>query len=133
MPSDEDLLNEIPRYGDAGVAFLGVEVNDTYLLIASIVVGLLLGARLGMIAYIGIPGAGYFITKLWLDWKSSQLPGSFSAYLFTKGISGYSSGLRNQNVIYHGDAVIINKSFDEQEAEMLTPYLEKKINGTSRT
>ena len=125
----EDSLDEIPRYGDAKVAFLGVEISDTYLLIASLFVGLLLGTKLGMTAYIGIPVGSYFLTKLWLDWKSGQLPGSFRTYLYRNGLSGYSIGLNDKNVIYHGDAVILNKGFDDQESEMITSYLEKNKNG----
>jgi len=127
--SDEPQLQEIPRYGNAGVAFLGVEVTDTFLLIASVFVGLIAGAKWGMPAYLGIPAGGYFLTKLYLDWKSGQLPGSFRAYLFTKGIGGYSEGLKDRNVVYFGDSIGINKAFAEQEEEMLTPYLEKNKNG----
>jgi uncharacterized membrane-anchored protein YitT (DUF2179 family) len=126
--SNEDFMQQIPRYGNAGVAFLGVEVKDTYLLIACVFVGLVVGARVGAIAYIGIPLGGYFITTLYLDWKDGQLPGSLSAFLYTKGIRGYSPGLSERNVIYHGDAVIMNKGFEEQEKEMLAPYL-KAQNG----
>ncbi len=126
----DDQPQEIPRFGNAGVAFLGVEVNDTYLLIASVFIGLVSGSRLGMTGYIGIPAAGYFLTRLYLDWKSGHLPGSFRAFLFSKGIlGGYSNGLSDRNVIYHGDAVIINKAFHDQEIEMLTSFLEKKNNG----
>ena len=125
----QDDLDEIPRYGDAAVAFLGVEISDTYLLIASIFVGLILGTKFGMAAYIGIPVGSYFLTKLWLDWKSSQLPGSFRTFLYRKGYSGYSTGLKDKNVIFHGDGVILNKGFDDQESEMITSYLEKKKNG----
>ena len=128
--SSELPLQEIPRYGNAGVAFLGVEVKDTYVLIASVFLGLIAGSRWGMPAYLGIPAGGYFLTRLYLDWKSGQLPGSFLAFLFTKGFAGYSQGLKDRNVIYHGDAEIMNKAFDEQEAEMLTPYFsEKNKNG----
>jgi hypothetical protein len=126
--SDELQLQEIPRYGNAGVAFLGVEVGDTYLLIASVFIGLIAGTRWGMSAYIGIPAGGYFITKLYLDWKSSQLPGSLQSFLFSTGISGYSNGLIDKNVIYHGDSIGINKGFDIQEEEMLTAYLQAKEN-----
>ena len=128
MPSELH-LQEIPRYASARVAFLGVEVNETYLLIASVFTGLVAGSRWGMPAYLGLPAGGYFLTKLYLDWKSGQLPGSLRVFLYSKGIKGYSSGLRTRNVIYHGDSVIINKSFDEQEVEMLTPYLNKYKNG----
>jgi hypothetical protein len=130
---NKGMLLEIPRYGNAKVAFLGVEVNDTYFLLASVFVGLFSGARLGMFGYIGIPAGGYFLTMLYLDWKSGHLPGSVRTFLFTKGIAAYSRGLRGKNVIYHGDAVIINKAFDEQEIEMLTPYLEKNKNGFKKS
>jgi len=130
--STDQQLQEIPRYGGSGVAFLGVEVQDTYLLIVSVFGGLILGSKWGMPAYLGLPAAGYFLTKLYLDWKSGQLSGSFMTYLFTKGFRGYSSGFKDGNVIYHGDSVIMNKAFGEQEEEMLAPYfdnLEKNNHG----
>lgn len=130
--TDDYRLEEIPRYGDAGVAFLGVEVKDTYFLMASVFIGLIAGSKWGMSAYLGIPASGYFLTKLYLDWKSNQLPGSLLAFLYSKGIIGYSAGLRNRNVIYHGDSIGINKGFDNQEEEILTPYLKvKDQNGHS--
>ncbi len=129
MPSELH-LQEIPRYASARVAFLGVEVNETYLLIASVFIGLVTGSKWGMPAYLGLPAAGYFLTKLYLDWKSGQLPGSLREFLFSKGIRGYSSGLMGKNVIYHGDSVIMNKGFDEQEVAMLTPYFNKNKKWT---
>jgi hypothetical protein len=124
--STEVNLQEIPRYGNAGVAFLGVEIGDTYLLIASVFLGLILGARGGMSFYVGLPVGGYFLTKLYLDWKSGQLPGSFTALMYTKGLTGYSSALKAKNVIYHGDSIAINKGFAEQEKEMLMSCIRDK-------
>lgn len=129
MPDDLN-LQEIPRYGNAGVAFLGVEVKDTYFLLVCVFIGIIGGARWGAPVYIGVPAAGYFLTKIYLDWTSDNLPGSFSALLYRLGLYGYSHGLRAKNVIYHGDAVAMNPGFDEQEMEMLTPYLDKTEHGS---
>jgi hypothetical protein len=124
--SSEVSLYKIPRYGDARVAFLGVEVNDTYLLMVCFIGGLILGTKYGIAAFIVISAGGYFLTQLWLDWKSGQLPGGFRAYLYSQGWLGYTSGLKSGEVIYHGDALIMNAAYADQELEMLELYIENK-------
>lgn len=126
MSDNEPYLYTIPRYGNAGVAFLGVDVNQTIFLIASIFVGIIGGAKGGMPFYIGAPAVGYFGTRIYLDWTSNQSPGSLRAMLYRFGFAGYSSGLRTQKTIYLGDSMGINPIFDEQVIEIITPYLEAK-------
>lgn len=98
----------IPRHGGAGVGFLGVELKDTGILIASVFLGIVVGASAGYGGYIGIPVAGYFVNKIYLDWKNASLPGYFRLSLFVMGIYGYSPAFKQKNTLYVGDAVVIN-------------------------
>lgn len=112
---DSDLMRRVTRHGGAGVAFLGVEVKDTYLLIASVFAGLIAGSKYGLPAYFGFPGLGYFLTRLYLDWKSGHLPGMERAWAYSVGIWGYSTGLDSRKTIYFGDAVATNAERGEQQ------------------
>ena len=98
----------IPRHGKAGVAFLGVQLNDAAIFIASIILGVLIGAVVGWGGYIAVPAAGYFVNKAYLDWKGARLPGYLRAFLFTIGLAGYSDGFKHKDTIYIGDGVVIN-------------------------
>lgn len=98
----------IPRHGAAGVAFLGVELKDAAILIASVFVGIAVGAKVGFGGYIGIPMFGYFLNKAYIDWKKSRLPGYVRTFLFINGLAGYSSAFRKSATIYVGDSVVIN-------------------------
>lgn len=98
----------IPRHGAAGVAFLGVELKDTVILIASVFIGIAVGAIAGFGGYIGVPVLGYFANKAYIDWKSARLPGYLRAFLFTQGLAGYSSAFNQLDTLYIGDAVVIN-------------------------
>ena len=100
----------IPRHGSAGVAFLGVEVQDAIILIASIFLALPAGRIFGTPGYLGIPVVGYFMNTLYVDWRSKTLPGSTKAILFSLGLARYSSAFTDQRVVYLGDSNIINPS-----------------------
>lgn len=110
-------LYSIPRYGNAGVAFLGVEFKDTILLIASLFVGIISGMLFGLPAYIAPPIAGYVITVLYLDWKSDKLPGFLLVWLYSRGYAGYSIGFPDRNIVYVGDARPINLTCSHSERE----------------
>ena len=129
--SSEVNLTEIPQYGDAGSAFMGVEFNDTYLLIASILVGVAGVSRYGLFFFLISAGCGYMATIAYLDYKNNNLPGSYQSFLYKLGFKGYSAGHKSAKNIFHGDGLIINPGSDEQEAEMLKPYIESARNGTS--
>ena len=98
----------IPRYGDAGVAFAGVELKDAVIVLVSIFLALIFGGKVGTLGYIGFPVAGYFLNRLYVDRRSSQLPGQFRAYLFAQGLLGYSKSLQSKEILFIGDADGIN-------------------------
>ncbi len=105
-----NLSYRIPRYADADVAFLGVELQDTWLFILSVFIALIVGGFMGggTVAFLGIPLGGYFVNRAFIEWKSQYLPGFVRTYLFSRGISGYGAGMNTQQVVYVGDAVAIN-------------------------
>ena len=108
--SNEEAVDDfkIPRYGNAGVAFLGVELSDALILIVSVFVGLATGTQFGPVAYIGVPVAGFFLNKLFIDWRSKSLPGQTRVYLFQVGLVGYAGGFKGGDVVFVGDGVVIN-------------------------
>lgn len=106
--SSED--NRIPRHAKAGVAFLGVELNDALILIASIFIGLFAGRVYGTGAYLGVPAAGYWLNKQYVQWRSGTLPGQFKAWLFRMGIRGYNGPFSSNKVIFAGDSTVTNPS-----------------------
>ena len=123
-----NLSYRIPRYADAGVAFLGVELKDAWLLIASLFMGIIVGGfmKVGWMAFIGIPLSGYYINRALIEWQSQHLPGFIRTYLFSKGIRGYSSGITSQQVIYVGDAVAIYPGSVQLIDRLITRSKEKK-------
>lgn len=100
----------IPRRGDAGVAFLGVELKDAWLVLGGVFCGLFAGSvfQMGTAGYIGFPIGGYMLNRVYIEWQNNNLPGVFRCRLFSRGITGYSPTIRAQNVVYTGDAVVIN-------------------------
>lgn len=111
---NEEAIDEyvIPRFASAGVAFLGVELNDALILICSVFVGLATGTQFGPVAYIGVPVAGFFLNKLFIDWRSKSLPGQTRVYLFQIGLVGYAGGFKGGDVVFVGDGVVINPDPD---------------------
>jgi hypothetical protein len=99
---------QIPRNGAAGVAFLGVQLVDASLLIASVFLGLLVGATVSYVAYVVIPTVGFFLNKVYLDWKSTRLPGYLRNYLYSHGVWGYSDAFDSSKTIFVGDSSVIN-------------------------
>jgi hypothetical protein len=99
---------EIPRHASAGIAFLGVDLNDALILIGSIFVALGAGAVLGGMYYIVVPIIGYVLNRIYLDWRTNALPGDLRAKLYAAGIVGYSRALQSRDTVYVGDAVVIN-------------------------
>ena len=112
--SNEEAVDDfkVPRYGNAGVAFLGVELSDALILIVSVFVGLAAGTQFGPVAYIGVPVAGFFLNKLFIDWRSKSLPGQTRVYLFQVGLVGYAGGFKGGDVVFVGDGVVINPDPD---------------------
>ncbi|PTT93019.1 hypothetical protein DBR42_00840 [Pelomonas sp. HMWF004] len=131
--NDPDLMRRVTRHGSADVAFLGVEIKDTFLLIGSVFVGLIAGSKYGLPAYFGCPFGGYILTRLYLDWKSGHLPGMERAWAYSIGLLGYSSGLDSRHTIYHGDAVAINPQLEEQEFSILLEQIKEKNNGSGKS
>jgi hypothetical protein len=99
----------IPKHGGAESAFLGVEFQDTYILIISVLVAIVAGKLWGTWAYLVIPFGGYHLNKLYIDWRDDLLPGFVQAWLFRFGIRGYSGAFPSQRTRYVGDAAIINR------------------------
>jgi hypothetical protein len=99
---------QIPRNGAAGVAFLGVQLADASLLIASVFLGLLLGATVSYMGYVLVPTAGFFLNKAFLEWKNTRLPGYLRNYLFSHGVWGYSDAFDSSKTIFVGDSSVIN-------------------------
>ena len=101
---------EIPRNGNAGVAFLGVELSDTWILIVSVFLGLGAGSigQLGVLGYLGFPLGGYVLNKLYVDWRSKTVPGQVRNYLFRMGLMGYTKALKGGDVVFVGDSRVIN-------------------------
>jgi len=97
----------IPRHANAGVAFLGVEFKDTWLLIASAVVGIIVLFMQETMIGIGILFGGYCLTRALIEWKLNQLSGSLRAYFFNMGLKAYSSTIRHQKTLYVGDSVAL--------------------------
>lgn len=110
MSNDVDPF-EIPRFGNAKVAFLGTEIGDAKLFIGSIFLGLLAGKfipGMGLKGYVGIPLAGYFLNRAWVDWKTKSPAGFILAKLYSFGIFGYSKAFTSRSNVFVGDATIIN-------------------------
>lgn len=99
---------DIPRHGNAGVAFLGVEFGDAIILLASVFIAIPVGAQVGTLAFLGIPAAGFFLNRLYIDWRANSLPGQSARFFYGLGILGYSKGLSSRSVVYVGDGRVIN-------------------------
>lgn len=117
--ADKDTQYKIPKHSKAGVAFLGVEFKDTYLLIVCVIFGLIFGGQFGLFGQIGIPVLGFMLNKSFLDWKKQRLPGFANEVLYSFGIKGYSKGLNKKNKIFVGDARPINTGFVEQVKKII--------------
>lgn len=98
----------IPKHGGAGPSFLGVEFKDTYIVLLSVFIAIPAGKLFGVMAYMGIPFAGYHINKQYMEWKGNNLPGFFRAFLFRAGLKGYSKGFKSQKVVFIGDGAVIS-------------------------
>lgn len=107
---------EIPRYGNAKVAFLGTEMADAKIFLASIFIGLFVGKfvpDMGWKGYVGIPFIGYFLNRAWVDWKVKSSPGYIAAILYSAGLYGYSNAFASRGTVFVGDGVIINPDNEE--------------------
>lgn len=116
--------DQIPRYARAGVAFLGVEFGDALILVGSIFAALLLGKTLGTGAYIGIPVAGFYINRAYIEWRSKSLPGQWASLLFRWGLVGYSKAFSARETVFVGDAIIINPGSRECVDRVTRAYIE---------
>lgn len=121
----------IPKRGDAGVAFLGVELQDAVIVIGSVFVGLFCGSvlEMGNVGFLGIPIAGYAVNRVYIDWQSRTLPGAFRNFLFSVGLSGYSDALKNQKTIFVGDNQIINPAASQVVDEFVKKAIRSPANG----
>ncbi len=95
----------IPKRAGAGVAFLGVELKDAAIVIASVFVGIFAGSAfdLGNFGYIGIPLLGYFCNRVFIEWQSRNPRGLVRRALYQLGVSGYSKALSSQQIVFVGD------------------------------
>lgn len=115
----------IPRHANAGVVLFGVEFKDAWIFIFSVFLAIVLGfLRIGSIA-LGILFFGYLINRAVIGWKKHQLPGSFRAYMFSKGLMDYSSNIRHQKTLYVGDAVAINRG----SRKLIDSYIRENKGG----
>lgn len=111
MSNEEVNPYEIPRYGNAKVAFLGTEINDAKIFLLSIFVGLLAGKlipNMGLKGYVGIPALGYFLNRAWVDWKVKSPAGYIPALLYGIGLFSYSSAFTSRGQVFVGDGTVIN-------------------------
>jgi len=97
---------QIPRHAGAGVSFAGADIEDAWLVIAGVFLGIFVGGFLhaGTPAFVGFPLGSFILNKMFLDWKTSGMPGHFRATLYRLGLSGYSEGFPMQDMVYVGDA-----------------------------
>ncbi len=95
----------IPKRAGADVAFLGVELKDTAILIASVFIGILCGSLFGMgnFGYVGMPVAGYFLNRAYIEWQSRNQRGVVRRYLYKVGLGGFSKTHTSQQTIFVGD------------------------------
>ncbi len=95
----------IPKRAGANVAFLGVELKDAAILIASVFLGILSGSMFGMgnLGYLGMPLAGYFLNRIYIEWQSRNPRGVVRRQLFKLGLTGYSKTLSSQQTVFVGD------------------------------
>jgi hypothetical protein len=99
----------VPRHGKAEAAFAGAQLSDAWLLIMSVFLALVVGSLCGWVAYVGIPLLGYFGTKMYIEWKSHNLPGHFTAVLYRYGFwSGYSRAFDRKKKLFIGDSKMAN-------------------------
>jgi len=103
-------IHKIPRGANAGVAFLGVELADTAPLVISIFMSIPLSSGGSWWLPIICVVAGFFATKLYVEFNSGQLNGHTQTLLYSYGIEGYSSAFDRQNKLFIGDSVISNTS-----------------------
>lgn len=123
----------IPRRGGSGVAFLGVELKDATILLASLFLGLFCGStfEMGNTAYLGFPVGGYFVNRLYVDWHSKSAPGALRNFLFSKGIWGYTSAFKKQKTLFIGDGTGINKQTKKWLDGLYEKCKQGSANGSS--
>ena len=103
----------VPKNGKAGVAFAGVAIADASPLLASIFIGLVVGQFIGWVGYVGVPVAGYVVTKVYIDWKKGRLPGHLSALLYKNGLGSYSRAFDKKNKVFVGNSSVVNPSSEK--------------------
>jgi hypothetical protein len=106
----------VPKYGKKDVAFAGAELNDAWIALGSIFVGMVAGSVFGWVFYVGIPLCGYALTKMYIAWKEDNLPGYIAVVLYRLGISGYSSAFNRKQKLFIGDSKVVNPSALEMGA-----------------
>lgn len=95
----------IPKRAGANVAFLGVELKDAAILIASVFLGIICGSFFGWgnLGYLGMPLAGYFLNRIYIEWQSRNPRGVVRRYLFKLGLAGFSKTFTSQQIVFVGD------------------------------
>lgn len=98
----------VPKYGKKNVAFAGAELNDAWIALGSIFVGMVAGSVFGWVFYVGVPACGYALTKMYIAWKENNLPGYIAVVLYRLGFAGYSSAFNRKQKLFIGDSKVVN-------------------------
>lgn len=110
--SGRPVEHDIPRHGGAGVSFFGAEFKDSWILLASLLLGLLAG-RLSAFLYLVVPGAGLLLNREYLQWLAAGPPGRLRLWLYELGLHGYGRGHRSPDTVMVGDARGLNPGSSE--------------------
>jgi len=98
--------NQIPQYGKAGVAFLGVELSQGWPVIASLFFALPLGKLYWWVWYFAIPVGTFFVVKQYLQWMKNESDDFWTAIAYRLGLTSISPAFDDQKQIFLGDSVI---------------------------
>lgn len=112
MSNEVDEL-AVPTHARAGTAFMGTELKDAFILIIAVFLSLPAGKIFGTLGYLALPLGGFYINRIYLEYKRNTLPGQFTAWLYQTGICeslpflAYGN-FKGANTEIHGDAKAIN-------------------------
>jgi hypothetical protein len=128
---------DIPKHGGAGVAFLGVEFDDSIVTILGVFLGLGLGIKYGALAAIGMSAGAFMLNKAYLDWREGLPAGHLRSTLFQLGLYGYSCAFRSADVVFMGDGVVINPAnaqlVDRMEAQVIAALAQAQKSSAKPT
>ena len=99
--------HRIPRKANASVQFLGVDMVDTIPFIVSVCLGIMLNKLLGAFLTMALVAGGVGLSKMLVLWKSRNHAGAVTGYLYSKGLTKYSSAFDKKNKIFLGDGDVV--------------------------